>query len=199
MSDPITWHPGVDHFDANPTATVALDRARWEALGATFIEVDDGDDETPGLAVGQINGLDFGVLDYGDGETYLLVPEADDRSTLVSQEVVSALDDAGALDVNDDVLDVAGLAERGVGVDDLESRLVTIEQRLADLEGLRRPVPQLAGFSEALRAALSERQQNRKARPAAKSLRAGRATTKTSGRASGRYRFRVTGQHAKKD
>jgi len=132
MSDTITWLSGVERFDANPAATVALDRARWEALGATFVEVDDGDDETPGLAVGRVDGLDFGVLDYGEGETYLLVP----GSGLASQEtvaVLTALQGHHVLDLGADLIDVAGAAP----VDDpgaLAARLAAVEHRLSMLD-----------------------------------------------------------------
>jgi hypothetical protein len=133
MSDPITWLSGVTRFDANPTATVAVDRARWESLGATFVEVDDGDDETPGLAVGQVDGLDFGVLDYGEGETYLLIAEPDAAAREHTLAVLGALEGAGVLAVDEEVVDVAG-AQRSIDAPQVVDRLARLESRIAMLE-----------------------------------------------------------------
>jgi hypothetical protein len=121
MSDSITWLSGVERFDANPTATVAVDRGRWETLGATFVEVDDGDDERPGLAAGQVGGLDFGVLDYGEDETFLLVEEETEASH------------AGVLVLDRDVIDVTGLQPRTADPE-VEGRLAALEARMALLE-----------------------------------------------------------------
>lgn len=136
MSAPITWNHGVDHFDGNPTATVALDRARWEALGATFVEVDDGDDETPGLAVGEVDGLGFGVLDYGEGETFLLVG-GEVAAGPVTDRLLTALRHAGALEADRDVVDVARV-RRPDPTDELRERLAAMEHRLTRLESERR-------------------------------------------------------------
>lgn len=125
MSDAIIWHPGVDRLDANPAATVALDRARWESLGATFAEADDGDGETPGLAVGQVNGIDFGVLDYGEEETFLLVADEARAATSPIESLLQALRQAGALDVDRELVVVSG--ERVLGPA-LEQRVVTLSE-----------------------------------------------------------------------
>jgi hypothetical protein len=102
----LIWNPDATRFDGNPAATVALDRDAWQRLGATFTEIDDGDDETPGLAVGRVNELPFGVLDYGEGETFLLVP-SDAPSAAASAPIL--LD---ALGLTDDVIHIAPGAER---------------------------------------------------------------------------------------
>ncbi|WP_445151734.1 hypothetical protein [Baekduia sp. Peel2402] len=133
MSDTITWLSGVSHLDANPAATVALDRARWEALGATFVEVDDGDDETPGLAVGQVDGIDFGVLDYGEGETYLLVPGSD-LAPEMTVAVLRGLEAHQALDVRADLVDVVGTTRVAAADAGLAARLDEVERRLSILE-----------------------------------------------------------------
>jgi hypothetical protein len=132
MSDAITWHNGVDRFDANPTATAALDRARWETLGARFVEVDDGDDETPGLAVGQVDGLDFGVLDYGETETFLLLV-GEVVAGPATARLLKRLEEVGVLEVDRDVTDLAG-ARRPAPDAELRARLAEVENRLARLE-----------------------------------------------------------------
>lgn len=134
MSNAITWHDGVERFDANPTATVAVDRARWEALGATFVEVDDGDDESPGLAVGQVAGRDFGVLDYGEGETFLLVSEPDTLPYSQTIAVLGALGAAAALSLDDDIVDMAGLQRSSPERPEVQGRLAELESRIVALE-----------------------------------------------------------------
>jgi hypothetical protein len=73
----INWDTEAKMLGADPTATLALDRSAWERLGAIFTEVDDGNGETPGLATATVRVADtpvqFGVLDYSDEDTYLLL------------------------------------------------------------------------------------------------------------------------------
>jgi DNA-binding CsgD family transcriptional regulator len=152
MSDVITWIPGADHFDANPAATVALDRARWEALGATFTEVDDGDDENPGLALGWtvVDGVEveFGVLDYGEDSTFLLVPGRDGPATDSVRSLIAAFARAGILDPVDHVLDVSG---DGIARVTLEDRVAALGRRMATVAVHEAPAttPQHEVLSEA--------------------------------------------------
>jgi len=145
MSDPITWLPGAERFDGNPTATVALDRARWEALGATFVEVDDGDDETPGLAIGQVDGLDFGVLDYGEGETYLLVHGPASAALEATKDLLPALVQAKAIE-QADVVDTT-TARANTTLEALDRRLAALEAAFALSAGVdaERPSPRETG------------------------------------------------------
>jgi DNA-binding CsgD family transcriptional regulator len=152
MSDAITWIPDADHFDANPAATVALDRARWEALGATFTEVDDGDDETPGLAVGWTAAdgveVEFGVLDYGEDSTFLLVPGRDGAAIDSVRSLIATFARAGILDPDNHVLDVSG---DGIARVTLEERVAALERRMAEVAARNAPTttPQHEVLSEA--------------------------------------------------
>lgn len=142
MSDAITWHNGVDRFDANPTATVALDRARWEILGATFVEVDDGDDETPGLAVGEVDGLEFGVLDYGEGETFLLVG-GELVAGPATARLFEALQRAEVLQSSEVVH--TSSAEGHPQLVELQQRVEALDAILVEVEGLRREAREAFG------------------------------------------------------
>lgn len=164
MSDAITWHSGVDHFDANPTATVALDRARWETFGARFVEVDDGDDETPGLAVGQVDGLDFGVLDYGETETFLLL-SGEVVAGPATVRLLELLQEAGVLEVERDVTDLAG-AQRLEADAEVRARLAEVEDRLTRLEVESHQVVISAPFAWPVVLGERPRQQERSSEPA---------------------------------
>ena len=52
--NPIVWDVAGLHLDADPAATLALDRSAWENAGARFTAADDGQGEAPGLALAQI-------------------------------------------------------------------------------------------------------------------------------------------------
>lgn len=104
-------HPGTE-IKADPGATVALDRARWESLGAMFELVDDGDGETPGLAVLDIDGdgstVSLGVLDYGAAETFLLVPGTASEQHRNVDIALEALTSGGLISQTDIVAAVPG-------------------------------------------------------------------------------------------
>lgn len=104
MTNPksISWMVDPNGFRGEIGATVALDARRWREAGAEFTEIDDGDGETVGIARGRATttrsgSIDFGVLDYGEPETFLLVAtelgEVPDRTA----EVLDALREAGIL------------------------------------------------------------------------------------------------------
>jgi hypothetical protein len=137
MSDPIRWNPGVDRFDANPAATVVLDRAAWERIGAVFVEHDDGDDERPGLAVGEIETdggvVEFGVLDYGEPETFLLVSGRDRAAVDAARAVLSALQGAGVLDLTTQLSDFSAGDGPALSRSLLEDRVSSLEWELATL------------------------------------------------------------------
>jgi cold shock CspA family protein len=128
MSAPlIGWDKRAKKVHADPAATVGLDRSAWERLGASFSESDDGNGETPSLATATVRtargALGIGVLDYGEESTYVLVP-GDERTLLANTgAVLLALQDAGALRIEDDLLDIVG-----------SDRAPTLEERVAELE-----------------------------------------------------------------
>lgn len=124
---PIRWFKTPKKLDADPGATVALDRARWEQLGASFNDADDGNGETPGLATATVRtalgAIPVGVLDYGEQSTYLLVPDGEQGQLNNTAAVLLALQDAGALRLEDELLDVAGTSQQP-----------TLEERVSELE-----------------------------------------------------------------
>jgi cold shock CspA family protein len=68
-----------EKFKGQITATVAMDKEEWKARGALFATLDDGDGERVRLAAAMLDTklgeLEFGVLDYGEGTTYLLLAD----------------------------------------------------------------------------------------------------------------------------
>jgi hypothetical protein len=111
----LSWEPGQETIGADLAATIAMDRAAWESAGAAFTDVDDGDGEQPGLAVGtvEINGKpeQFGILDYGDPTTHLRIAGAQAERPALTLLVIGELIAAGVLSGPDAVLEVIGLAK----------------------------------------------------------------------------------------
>jgi hypothetical protein len=74
----IKWHSKPKRVDADPGATLTLDRSAWEQTGARFTPTDDGNGETPGLATATVKTsaapVEIGIVDYDEPTTYLLVP-----------------------------------------------------------------------------------------------------------------------------
>jgi hypothetical protein len=127
----IQWDAKAKMLGADPAVTVSLDRSEWERLGAIFSEVDDGDGETPGFATAtvQVAGVpvQLGVVDYGGTSTYLLVPGVDPERLATATAVLKALEIAGALQIDTDLLDIADAAPPPT----LEDRVAELERRLA--------------------------------------------------------------------
>ncbi len=107
----IKWDKAAKKLDADPAATVALDRRAWESLGAVFVETDDGNGETPGFATATVQTADgptrVGVVDYGEKSTYLLVPGSGPERLASTTAVLGILDAAGALSLESDLLALA--------------------------------------------------------------------------------------------
>lgn len=103
MSAPgsITWHDSPAAFEGDIGVAVQLSANRWTELGASFASLDDREGGTFGLAGATIEvgdgPLTFGVLDYGDEITYLLVPARGERKEQFTTETVKALLDVGIL------------------------------------------------------------------------------------------------------
>jgi hypothetical protein len=133
----LTWEPGQDTIDADIAATIAKDRAAWESAGATFTEVDDGDGERPGLATGTL-GIDgrpahFGVLDYGDETTHLLIPGTSTERQALTTRVIGELISAGVL-TDDMVLEIIGLAKPATVEAKMEYLADVMQERLTALQ-----------------------------------------------------------------
>ena len=133
---PVDWDKDLTLLAADPVASIALDRSAWEALGATFHEVDDNDGETPGLATGTAqtdNGpVEIGVLDYGESSTYMLVPGVEPVRLAAAAAVLQSLEAAGALRLESDLVDLAD----GVEAPTLDDRVASLERE--SLEALDR-------------------------------------------------------------
>lgn len=119
---------------ADPTATVALDRSAWERHDAIFTNIDDGDGEMPGLATATVLvagvPVQFGVLDYGGDDTYLLVPGTGPERLTSTTALLEALESAGVLRVEEDLLDLATATPPPT----LEDRVAELERRLAETQ-----------------------------------------------------------------
>lgn len=122
----IDWTAGTT-LDAAPAATVALDRAAWEAVGARFEQVDDGDGESPGLATATVHTSagpqPVGVLDYEAEETYLLVPGHGAERLNTTTGVLASLEALGVLQLEADLVDLADIPQAQ-----------TLDERVAELE-----------------------------------------------------------------
>ena len=82
-----------------------LNTDSWKNLGAKFTPFDDGGGEAPGLAVGTVQTVrgqqQFGILDYGEASTYLLIPATGAKAQTLSVVVISALVENKALAIAD--------------------------------------------------------------------------------------------------
>lgn len=150
---PIAWTDACRRIEADPTATVALDRSAWERAGAVFTEVDDGEGERPGLAAATIKtpeGLvTVAVVDYGGDSTYLLVPEIEPKGSATTQAVLDVLAANGIVDRNSDVLDIARVPDTGT----LLQRVERLERELEQLRAPRSAMPRTVAHAEAVAAA----------------------------------------------
>lgn len=133
MASPIVWDEVPRRLAADPAATLRLDRAGWEALGASFANVDDGQGETPGLATATVETpagtVQVGVLDYGESSTYLLVPGVEPERFARTAGVLELLESIGAVRLDSDLLDLADATPPPT----LDQRLQALERELAEL------------------------------------------------------------------
>lgn len=130
----ITWDQQARRLSADPAATIALSRSAWEAAGASFTELDDGQGEMPGLATATIDvssgPVVIGVLDYGESSTYLLVPGSEPDRFATTAAVLELLESVDVLCIARDLLDLAD----GTPVLTLEERLVDLERQFVALQ-----------------------------------------------------------------
>lgn len=105
----LIWQPNQTELDADIAATLAMDRAAWEATGARFVSIDDGDGEFPSIAAGTVDDTSFGVLAYdGEPTTFLLVPGRGDDRADRTIDALRELLAARVLPAPDVVLEVIG-------------------------------------------------------------------------------------------
>ncbi len=127
----ITW-TAADHLDADPAATIALDRDAWQQRGARFRPVDDELSGTAALATASIaldgRAVDWAVLDHGQSTTFLLVGgHADAERVLYELLAQGALAPADVLER----LPASVRADHAPG--QIAARLATLEHQVSDL------------------------------------------------------------------
>jgi hypothetical protein len=81
--------------------------------------------------------VQLGVVDYGGTSTYLLVPGVDPERLTTATAVLQALETAGALHIDTDLLDLADAAPPPT----LEDRVAELERRLAETQSESTPRP----------------------------------------------------------
>jgi hypothetical protein len=122
----ITWKDDPGEFRGDPGTAVAVDRSRWEELGAHFSEVDNGDGMLANVATGLAKNddfeVEFGILDYGAPSTFVLVPVAADEAKELTEVVLAVMEMEGII-TDDDLPPNQDTAEP----DSLEKRLEAVE------------------------------------------------------------------------
>ena len=130
---PLKWSKEPNRLEADPAATLAVDRTDWERLGAVFAPHDDGQGELADLAVGNVETsegpVEIGIVDYGEDTTYLLVPGVDPDRFATTAAVLESLEAIGAVRLQDDLVDLAD----PVPTPTLEQRVKILERRLAEM------------------------------------------------------------------
>jgi hypothetical protein len=128
--NPIVWDVAGLHLNADPAATIALDRSAWETAGARFTAADDGHGEAPGLALAQLKTakgqVTVGIVDYDSDSTYLLVPGEVPTRSATTRAVLEILDAEGVIDRRRDILDTARVPDAST----LLARIARLEEEL---------------------------------------------------------------------
>lgn len=110
------WQHGAQTAEGSVAATLGMTTEAWVKAGATFVHVDDGDGDHPGLAVGEVwldgQPTSFAVLDYEDGETtFMLVTGDRDNRPSLAARIIEELLEAGVIPSREAVLEVVGLQQ----------------------------------------------------------------------------------------
>lgn len=128
----LNWSSDPGEFRGDIGVAVRLDGGQWRDLGARFHERDDGQGESPMLAVGNIQtsegAVDFGVLDYGEGDTYLLVPATGDEIQKLTAVIAKGLEEAGVLSIDEDLEDEESSYRIEELKEEIIGRLTALEQ-----------------------------------------------------------------------
>jgi hypothetical protein len=105
----IVWDQQPRDLAGDPAATVALDRARWEATGARFADYEDEIGGTTSIATASVRAMDdtiaIGVVDHGATTTFLLVSGSFHEHSDQARAVIGALV-AGGIVESADVLEL---------------------------------------------------------------------------------------------
>jgi cold shock CspA family protein len=109
-----------------------MDAQQWKELGAQFTPTPDGEGEEPGLAVGTLGSgsasIQFGILDYGEDQTFLLVPASGEAKEQLARRAVEALVEAGIVEPLDVLDEASPYALAGA----LDERITALEQSVGE-------------------------------------------------------------------
>jgi|GEM_PF-114689 len=128
----ISWNKKPENFVGDIAATIARDAEGWRQIGASFSTIDDPESGEVAVASARvqtaIGRVEFGILDYGDATTYMLVPATDEAK---SPLVATVLDSLQQLDLlsSDEVLDERSPYEVQAS---LEARVTALEHWAGD-------------------------------------------------------------------
>lgn len=124
----ISWSERPEDFAGDIAATVARDADDWQRTGATFSSIEDRDSGAVAVASAlvqtEFGQVEFGVLDYGDDATYLLVPATGKDRDPLAAAILEALLQLEVLSP-DDILDERSPREYRAS---LEARVTALER-----------------------------------------------------------------------
>jgi CspA family cold shock protein len=127
-SKPISWNKESEAFAGDIAATVGLSADRWRASGAVFATIDGGAGGATALASGlletSIGAVEFGVLDYGEDTTYILVQSTGEKQILQTVAILEALEALGVISPSDLLDERSPYAERN----SIEARIEALER-----------------------------------------------------------------------
>lgn len=110
----LTWRD-TDSVSGNLAAVLDMTRRDWEALDATFVDVNDGEGDVVALAVGCIpvagQPTEFGVLIDDDKVSRLIVGGPVDARPQLTAAILRALVELRAIN-QEQVLHITGLTNR---------------------------------------------------------------------------------------
>jgi DNA-binding CsgD family transcriptional regulator len=139
-TDLIAWDDEPRELAADPAATLSVDRVRWEKAGANFASYVDDIGGSTAIATATTRGLGeevlFGVLDYGETTSYLLVSGSYEEHGNSVDAVLQALIVEGAIapaDVLERLPSALAAAVPEPTTTEMEYKLAGLAQEVAEL------------------------------------------------------------------
>lgn len=139
----ITWQHGAEVAEGGVAATLAMDREAWEKTGATFVQVDDGDGDEPGLAIDRIDVDDqptqFAILDYAtDGTTLMVVAGDPATRPALTARIIEELLGSGAIPSRACVLEIVGLNQEALtDVGQVNAHVADLQRQVRELQAVQ--------------------------------------------------------------
>jgi hypothetical protein len=125
----VRWAGDPGEFRGDIGASTRIDGERWREGGAQFQERDDGQGESPMLAVGTVQtvvgDVEFGILDYGEGGTYLLAPTSGGALPILTAVIAEGLEKAGVISIAEDLEEEESPYQ---GEEEILERIAALEQ-----------------------------------------------------------------------